>query len=177
MALSSNCCQCALLKENRHLMLQSKLPFFVVYFFLLGESAGKELVHLTRNWDLATSAYCEPWGIPWSLCGSRDLCWRPLVCARADVEAKQPELRAQTLLLPPAVDLGMPGEAFPSAWLQALRAAKLLFASVLGFGLPRASTMHRARWSKHPMPLGSARAPMALGSGERGNSGVAFQLN
>lgn len=62
----------------------------------------------------------------------------------------------------------MLGEAFASAWLQAVRAAKLLFAFVLEFGLSRASTMHWAWWTK---------PPMALGSGERGNSGVAFQLD
>lgn len=32
-------------------MLQSKLPFFINYFFICLESAGKELVHSTRNWS------------------------------------------------------------------------------------------------------------------------------
>lgn len=50
----------------------------------------------------------------------------------------------------------MLGEAFASAWLQAVRAAKLLFAFVLEFGLSRASTMHWAWWTKPPMALGSA---------------------
>lgn len=71
----------------------------------------------------------------------------------------------------------MLGEAFASAWFQAVRAAKLLFAFVLEFGLPRASTMHWAWWTKPPMALGSAQASMASRSGERGNSGVAFQLD